>query len=271
MASKGVLDQASGVGYVLTQLSAGKKGHQFLAKWKPAPELGPNGDLGDKSSSLSNQSSSTSEEDPDEGRSQSWKTSWTKAGSDISTLEEDKSSEAGADTPACIRVATISKKRISLHLCSASAKQPSVAPKDLHWDCSSIPGHEGPKTSEDTTTTMGAISLETIYQSIMEHWEEKRAESHRTQLSCRKMQEAIRRVAKTCSEFAVRMGESETCISNLEDEAAVQREIGDLMKAHVDDTHWTLTDLEDRLGLNIFRVLGIPEREWKEGTLTDLW
>ncbi|KAJ1090160.1 hypothetical protein NDU88_003295 [Pleurodeles waltl] len=49
------------------------------------------------------------------------------------------------------------------------------------------------------------VSLETIYQSIMEHREESKSESHRTQVACRKMQIQIRRVAKTCSEFTTRM------------------------------------------------------------------
>ncbi|KAJ1142495.1 hypothetical protein NDU88_008809 [Pleurodeles waltl] len=63
------------------------------------------------------------------------------------------------------------------------------------------------------------VSLETIYQSIMEHREESKSESRKTQLACRKMQIQIRRVAKTCSEFATRMEEVETRISHLEDEA----------------------------------------------------
>ncbi|KAJ1190822.1 hypothetical protein NDU88_000141 [Pleurodeles waltl] len=63
------------------------------------------------------------------------------------------------------------------------------------------------------------VSLETIYQSIMEHREESKSESRRTQLACRKMQIQIRRVAKTCSEFTTRMEEVETRISHLEYEA----------------------------------------------------
>ncbi|KAJ1214169.1 hypothetical protein NDU88_001795 [Pleurodeles waltl] len=41
------------------------------------------------------------------------------------------------------------------------------------------------------------VSLETIYQSIMEHREESKSESRRTQAACHKMQIQIRRVAKT--------------------------------------------------------------------------
>ncbi|KAJ1182167.1 hypothetical protein NDU88_007361 [Pleurodeles waltl] len=56
VASKGVLSQASGEDYVLTQSSIDKKGHQFLAKGKMTSKLGPDGDMGDKLFFLSAQS-----------------------------------------------------------------------------------------------------------------------------------------------------------------------------------------------------------------------
>ncbi|KAJ1149312.1 hypothetical protein NDU88_002122 [Pleurodeles waltl] len=69
-----------------------------------------------------------------------------------------------------------------------------------------------------STTTRQGAAIETIYQSIMEHREESKIESRRTQLACRKMQTQIRRVAKTCLEFTARMEEAETRISRLEDD-----------------------------------------------------
>ncbi|KAJ1173707.1 hypothetical protein NDU88_005533 [Pleurodeles waltl] len=103
------------------------------------------------------------------------------------------------------------------------------------------------------------VSLETIYQSIMEHREKSKSESRRTQLACRKMQIQIRRVAKTCSEFATRMEEVETRISHLEDEAGSHQVTREAMEKQLEDTQWKLTDLEDRLRRNNLRVLGIPE------------
>ncbi|KAJ1208569.1 hypothetical protein NDU88_003953 [Pleurodeles waltl] len=103
------------------------------------------------------------------------------------------------------------------------------------------------------------VSLETIYQSIMEHREESKSESHRTQLACRKMQIQIRWVAKTCSEFATQMEEAETRISHLEDEARSHQVTREAMEKQLEDTQWKLTDLEDRLRRNNLRVLGIPE------------
>ncbi|KAJ1118704.1 hypothetical protein NDU88_006892 [Pleurodeles waltl] len=73
------------------------------------------------------------------------------------------------------------------------------------------------------------------------------------------MQGAIQRVAKTCSEFAVRMGKAETQISKLEHDVATQGDFGDLLKAQMDDTQWKLLDLEDGPKQNNLRVLGIPE------------
>ncbi|KAJ1081021.1 hypothetical protein NDU88_001208 [Pleurodeles waltl] len=79
------------------------------------------------------------------------------------------------------------------------------------------------------------VSLETIYQSIMEHREESKLESRRTQMACRKMQIQIRRVAKTCSEFTTRMEEAETRISRLEDEAGARQSSREMMEKQLED------------------------------------
>ncbi|KAJ1114895.1 hypothetical protein NDU88_003125 [Pleurodeles waltl] len=73
------------------------------------------------------------------------------------------------------------------------------------------------------------------------------------------MQGAIRRVAKMCTKFAVSMGEAETRISKLEDDAVAHWEIKYSLKAQMEDTHWKLADLEYRSRQNNLRVLGIPE------------
>ncbi|KAJ1142698.1 hypothetical protein NDU88_009011 [Pleurodeles waltl] len=99
------------------------------------------------------------------------------------------------------------------------------------------------------------VSLETIYQSIMEHREESKLESRRYQMACRKMQIQIRRVAKTCSEFTTRMEEAESRISRLEDEAGSHQSSREAMKKQLEDTQWKLTDLEDRMRRNNLRVL----------------
>ncbi|KAJ1082725.1 hypothetical protein NDU88_002890 [Pleurodeles waltl] len=79
------------------------------------------------------------------------------------------------------------------------------------------------------------VSLETIYQSIMEHREESKLESRRTQMACRKMQIQIRRVAKTCSEFTTRMEEAETRISRLEDEAGARQSSREMARQAIYD------------------------------------
>ncbi|KAJ1120408.1 hypothetical protein NDU88_008578 [Pleurodeles waltl] len=105
------------------------------------------------------------------------------------------------------------------------------------------------------------VSLETIYQSIMEHREESKLESRRTQMACRKMQIQIRRVAKTCSEFTTRMEEAETRISRLEDEAGARQSSREMMEKQLEDTQWKLTDLEDRMRRNNLRVLVYGEQD----------
>ncbi|KAJ1143617.1 hypothetical protein NDU88_009923 [Pleurodeles waltl] len=109
------------------------------------------------------------------------------------------------------------------------------------------------------------VSLETIYQSIMEHREESKLESRRTQMACRKMQIQIRRVAKTCSEFTTRMEEAETRISRLEDEAGARQSSREMMEKQLEDTQWKLTDLEDRMRRNNLRVLEEKARAFLGG------
>ncbi|KAJ1103784.1 hypothetical protein NDU88_001205 [Pleurodeles waltl] len=113
------------------------------------------------------------------------------------------------------------------------------------------------------------VSLETIYQSIMEHREESKLESRRTRMACRKMQIQIRRVAKTCSEFTTRMEEAETRISRLDDEAGARQSSREMMEKQLEDTQWKLTDLEDRMRRNNLRVLGLGSDKTEYGTGKD--
>ncbi|KAJ1136624.1 hypothetical protein NDU88_003039 [Pleurodeles waltl] len=99
------------------------------------------------------------------------------------------------------------------------------------------------------------ISTTTLQGAAIEHREESKIESRRTQLACRKMQTQIRRVAKTCSEFTARIEEAETRISHLEDDIGSQKTTWEAMEKQLEDTQWKLTDLEDRLRRNNLRVL----------------
>ncbi|KAJ1123099.1 hypothetical protein NDU88_001572 [Pleurodeles waltl] len=156
----------------------------------------------------------------------------------------------------CDKFTTVRKKqkKRNTHSGPATHLHTSMATNDIQRDYTSTPLENvlGMHPSIET----GVISFETIYQSIMVHREESKAESHRTQLACRKMQMSIRQVAKTCSEFATRMGEAEIRISKLKDDPASQ---GGSMKAQLQGAQWKLTDLEGRLSRNYLRVLGVPE------------
>ncbi|KAJ1193156.1 hypothetical protein NDU88_002461 [Pleurodeles waltl] len=96
--------------------------------------------------------------------------------------------------------------------------------KDLQWDYTNTQLKEASAMHGNTETQPSPVSLKTIDQSIMEHQEESKTESRRNQSACRKMQTQIRRVAKTCSEFATRIGEVENRISRLEDDLVCSME-----------------------------------------------
>ncbi|KAJ1207916.1 hypothetical protein NDU88_003306 [Pleurodeles waltl] len=78
------------------------------------------------------------------------------------------------------------------------------------------------------------------------------------------MQIQIRRVAKTCSEFTTRMEEAETRIWRLEDEAGARQSSREMMEKQLEDTHWKLTDLEDRMRRNNLRVLDLDMKLMSE-------
>ncbi|KAJ1191746.1 hypothetical protein NDU88_001062 [Pleurodeles waltl] len=104
--------------------------------------------------------------------------------------------------------------------------------KGLQWNYS-----KGDLTLHDNIEKQcNSVSLETIYQSIMEHRAESKIESRRTQLACHKMQTQIRRVAKTCSEFTTHMEEAETRISRLEDDVGSQRMTLETMEKQLEYT-----------------------------------
>ncbi|KAJ1207892.1 hypothetical protein NDU88_003282 [Pleurodeles waltl] len=99
-----------------------------------------------------------------------------------------------------------------------------------------------------------------IHQSMMEHREETKAESRRTQLACRKMQGAVRRVAKKGSEFEFRWRKLRLVSLSWRMMLPHKGKTGDLLKAQMDETHWKLADLEYKLRQNNLRVLGVPEK-----------
>ncbi|KAJ1088893.1 hypothetical protein NDU88_002047 [Pleurodeles waltl] len=173
------------------------------------------------------QSSCTSAEATEsrEGSSRVWKTSLSEAGSETTTPgeDEDENSEWGKG-PDQLRLPRLKKKMKKRTSCSGSPAR-QFASKALQWGYSSASGLGGLGSLGDSLTDTAQISLEMIHQSIMEHREETKAESRRTQLAGRKMQGSIQCVAKTCTDFVIRMGEAETCISKLEDDVAAQGEI----------------------------------------------
>ncbi|KAJ1127934.1 hypothetical protein NDU88_006327 [Pleurodeles waltl] len=166
---------------------------------------------GDKFFSLSDHSSWSSNEQLD-----------LKADKTSSEFDSEVSSSVlGKEIHESSKNATIRKKqrKRSEQLGPIKHSTNSLDSKGLQWEYSK----DDLTIYDNTEKQPNPVSLETIYQSIMEHQEESKSESRRTQSACRKMQIQICRVAKTCSEFATRMVEVETRISHLEDEAGSQQ------------------------------------------------
>lgn len=121
------------------------------------------------------------------------------------------------------------------------------------------PDKSDPSVVRRTLESSEEVSLSLIYRTVITHREETRLESQRTQNVCRKLQNSVRRIAKTCSEFTARITEAEACISYLEDKLASQKTMNETLRAVKDDMLWKLIDLENRARRNNLRVFQIPE------------
>ncbi|KAJ1186931.1 hypothetical protein NDU88_003711 [Pleurodeles waltl] len=168
--------------------------------------------------------------------------SWTSnEGSDSETWEQEQAEND--------KVTTVRNKQKNRYTQPSPAMH-SLIPretKDLRWDYTNTQLEEGSAMDVHIEVQTSAVSVETIYQSIMAHQEKSKTESRRTQLACCKMQAQIRQVAKTCTEFATCIGEVETRISRLQDDVVSQRALWDSMEKKLEDAQWKLMDLEDRL------------------------
>ncbi|KAJ1093530.1 hypothetical protein NDU88_006630 [Pleurodeles waltl] len=226
------------------------------------------GDLWDRFFSFSGQSRWASGEDFDdseEAESPAERSLWAAVVSGIRAPAESEDSglrSAHSETLVSAIVRRKKNKRLRPHL--GTLKQALDASKDLQWDYSATTNlgniySRGLKLVEYASNMPETVSIETIYQTLIEHRHKTGADSRRTQLACRKMQSASLRVAKMCSEFAERLGGAGNRTSKLEDDQTAQTLAINLFKAHVDDAQWKLTDLEDRLRRNNLRVSGIPE------------
>ncbi|KAJ1151627.1 hypothetical protein NDU88_004407 [Pleurodeles waltl] len=218
-----------------------------LLKQRPAILRDNETTQGDKFFSLSDHSSWSSNEQLD-----------LEVDKTSSELDSEVSSLAlGRESHESSKNATVRKKQKKRSEQVGPNKHPinpldTKGPQGLQWEYSK----DDLTLHDNGEKQPNPVSLETIYQSIMEHREESKLESRRTQVACRKVQIQIRRVAKTCSEFTTRMEEAETRISHLEDEAGSYQLSREAMEKQLEDTQWKLTDLEDRLRRNNLRVLG---------------
>ncbi|KAJ1105133.1 hypothetical protein NDU88_002541 [Pleurodeles waltl] len=164
--------------------------------------------------------------------------------------DEDEKSEwgKGSGQPEGFKAATARKKMKKRIFGSGSPAHQIItkASKAIQWDYSSAPGLGGLVSLGGSLADTSQTYLEMIHQNIMEHQEETKAESCRTQLACRKMQGAIRLEAKTCTDFVIHIGEAGTRISKLEDDTAMQGEIREFLRSEMEDTQWKMADLENR-------------------------
>ncbi|KAJ1119149.1 hypothetical protein NDU88_007335 [Pleurodeles waltl] len=88
------------------------------------------------------------------------------------------------------------------------------------------------------------LILEAIYQCVMAHREETRADSRRARVAVKKLQGTIHQVAKTCTTITERMSNLQSRAISLEMDVAVTRGQTEAHEAQLIDIQWKLEDFE---------------------------
>lgn len=170
------------------------------------------GDSGGKFYSLSDHSNSSENESLGED--------WADDKS-VSSNNLPEEEEASLDAPS---------EEGTMRKMNKASKEAARKMDSLAWDYSFSPqldknndhGNFSGETICAGGSVEGEITLSTLYQTIMAHREETKVEGLRTQGAVRRLQNSVRRVAKTCMEISTRIGEAEARISTIEDDM-VQR------------------------------------------------
>ncbi|KAJ1159205.1 hypothetical protein NDU88_011873 [Pleurodeles waltl] len=100
-------------------------------------------------------------------------------------------------------------------------------------------------------------TLETIFQSIMAHREETRAEGHQLQVAIRKLQGVVCKVAKACNTIIKRVNDLETRTAALDVNAAGAMGQLKAQESQLVNIQWKLEDQENRQRRNNLQVLGV--------------
>ncbi|KAJ1084385.1 hypothetical protein NDU88_004534 [Pleurodeles waltl] len=205
----------------------------------------------------------------------------------LSESDESELSEAGNKSLNCeftvrqIRQRKSAKPRSDSQECHENTAL--MSGRTLRWDYSGISladtptaGNQGP-ANDRNESDMGASAgdtgnlvnthangteagiLQSIYNSIKELQTETRIESRRARIATKKLQGAVRKVAKSCTEIEAKLCSMEDRIVAVEEDMDTLKEQNAERDGQMTDVMWKMEDLENRQRRNNLRFLGIPE------------
>lgn len=164
--------------------------------------------------------------------------------------EFESSEDSGSDKGSSGRQASQATRKLNNRAQRADNSK-SKESQELRWDYSlgdQLVGVE--KSSEKQPKNMAAAlvppTLESILQCVVAHREEARMDSKRAQNVARKMQGAVRKIGRTCSNICDWMSEVETRTATLEEDIAGSKGVVEAHEAQLVDIQWKLEESENR-------------------------
>ncbi|KAJ1172401.1 hypothetical protein NDU88_004248 [Pleurodeles waltl] len=191
----------------------------------------------------------------------------------ISSESESASSAAEATVRQQRRLRRCSKSRAGL---TGGAVLPGQSTKTLQWDylgtrltgSGKIPMTDSLPNADRSTdcqplstsaTSTDSEMLQIIYDLIKELQTETRAESRRAQVATKRLQGAVRKVVKSCTEIEEKLNKMEDRTMAVEADVEALKEQSESHGGQLTDIMWKLEDQENRQRRNNLRFLGIEE------------
>ncbi|KAJ1125973.1 hypothetical protein NDU88_004386 [Pleurodeles waltl] len=117
----------------------------------------------------------------------------------------------------------------------------------------------GDPASSACTSIVETGMLQSIYNSIKEFQTETRIENRSARVATKRLQGAVRKVAKSCAEIEAKLNTIEERTAVVKASVEALREQCVTQDGQLTDIMWKLEDLEDRQRRNNLRFLGINE------------
>ncbi|KAJ1161898.1 hypothetical protein NDU88_002378 [Pleurodeles waltl] len=119
--------------------------------------------------------------------------------------------------------------------------------------------NNGGMKSDTCAASTDSGMLQSIFNSIKEFQTETRIESRRARVATKRLQGAVRKVAKSCTEIEAKLGTMDERIVAVEEDVDTLKQQNATQEGQLTDIMWKLEDFENRQRRNNLRFLGIKE------------